>query len=216
MPYAVFSFREEYGITMGEIGEKLKKNKEPGTPCSFCGVLKRALINRKAKEMKADKVATGHNLNDRVQSIVMNVFDNDLKRMAGLGPVSETGDFEEFVPGIMVLYETPENEIVKYMKFKGIKYDDRHCPLRWEARRNHYRKIVDKTEERYPGSKYSVLRTLEQVGPFSGRMPQGRGNCENAGCAKALLPGSGAWHARSLRCCQEVYDIIMMISAYIC
>ena len=188
MPYNVFSFREEYGVTMDEIGAKLEKNMELGTPCSFCGVLKRALINRKAKEMGFGKVATGHNLDDHAQSVLMNVFDNGLRRMAGLGPSSGEGELGGLVPRIKILYECPENEVEMYMKLKGIRYDDKPCPLRWEAKRNHYRRILDETEGRYPGSKYSVLGTLEQMRPLLKGLASGSGKLGK--CGKCGAPSS--------------------------
>ena len=42
--------------------------------CTICGVIKRYFLNIYAKKLGATKLVTGHNLNDLVESIVMNVI----------------------------------------------------------------------------------------------------------------------------------------------
>ena len=42
-------------------------------PCSYCGVFRRNALNLAAREVAADYVATGLNLDDTAQSILMNV-----------------------------------------------------------------------------------------------------------------------------------------------
>src|SRR3989338_1215773 len=67
VPLHVFSYEKEFGMPLDEILNVLDVK-----PCSICGVFRRYLLNKKAKELGFTKVATGHNLDDEAQSIMMN------------------------------------------------------------------------------------------------------------------------------------------------
>lgn len=202
--YELRSFKEEFGLTMASAMKKISKNKKMGTSCSYCGVLRRSLLNKTAKEIKADKVATGHNLDDETQSIVMNFFDNDLRRLARLGAVAGILGFKQFVPRIKPLYETPETEVTSYANFLGIKYfrKEESCPFRWQAKRNAYRSMLDKMEEKFPGTKYSILRSFIGIKPkikeFAGKSGK-MGKCEICGG-----PSSG----RICQTCKQIKKLV--------
>lgn len=167
IPFTVVSFRKRFGITMLEIMKKIKKKKELGSACSFCGPMRRNLLNEVSKGLKADKLVTGHNLDDETQSIVMNLFDNDLVRMARLGPKAGIKSFKQFIPRIKPLYECPETEIIAYADFKGIKhYREECCPFSWQAKRNSFRKMLNEFEAKFPGTKHSILKTFLQIKPL--------------------------------------------------
>jgi len=167
IPFNLVSLEEELGFRMIDVMKKLKSSDETlGSSCSYCGVLRRQLLNKKALEIKADKLATGHNLDDECQSIAMNFFDNKLDQFVRLG--SEVrNDSINFVPRIKPLYNTPESEIKQYVKIKNIPhFSKKACPLRHEAKRSFYRKMIDSAEEEFPGTKYSILRFFQQSKPL--------------------------------------------------
>src|SRR3989338_2655995 len=165
--YVKRTFKKEFGITMMQIMKKIAKDENLGSTCSFCGVLRRYLLNKTAKELKCDKIATGHNLDDEAQSILMNIFDNDPKRLARLGAIAGIGETEEFVPRIKPLYETPEKDIIAYASFNGIKsYSEECCPFKWQAKRNLFRSELDKFEEKSPGTKYKILSFFKNMKPL--------------------------------------------------
>jgi len=182
--YYETSFEKEFGITLTEVMDKIGVGKEQGTSCSYCGVFRRKLINQLARNIKAKKVATGHNLDDECQSITMNIFDGDLSRLARLGPVSKVGAIKGFVPRIKPLYETPEDEVIKYVEVAGIEaYVNKCCPYRWQAKRNSFRKMLDDMEETYPGTKFSILRSFLGMKALF-RKERGKGNlkfCKECG-----------------------------------
>src|SRR5256884_8595454 len=55
-------------------------------PCSYCGPFRRHALNRAARDVDADYVATGLNLDDTAQSILMNVARGVIEKLARLGP----------------------------------------------------------------------------------------------------------------------------------
>lgn len=62
----LISFREEYGFNLDDIKGK---DKEKGI-CTYCGILRRACLNKKAKEIGVDFLAMGHNLDDLSLSLI--------------------------------------------------------------------------------------------------------------------------------------------------
>ncbi len=165
--YTIVSFKKEFGITNDLLMPLLEKNPKLGGTCAFCGTMRRNIMNRYAKIIKANKLATGHNLDDEVQSFVMNVFNNDFERMKRMSATSGVVEHEGFVKRIKPLYETPEKEIIAYCAFKEIKhYSEECCPYSYMAKRNEYREMLNHFEGRFPGTEYSILRFNENLRKF--------------------------------------------------
>ena len=70
------------------IAKAREKGQTELTACAYCGVLRRRAINAGARQVKADKVATGHTLDDEVQTSLMNIFHGDIARLAKEKPVN--------------------------------------------------------------------------------------------------------------------------------
>jgi len=167
IPYHTVSFESEFGLNMEGVMKKIHADQKLGSTCSFCGVFRRHFLNKKARELGADKLATGHNLDDEVQSIAMNLFNNNLTTLARLGEIASSLKDKGFVPRIKPLYDTPEKEIIAYAAFNGIEhYSEECCPYSWMANRNLYRKLLNELEEHSPGTKHSLLATFRELKPI--------------------------------------------------
>src|SRR3989344_3993738 len=70
----IASYEKETGKTL----DKVKKKYKDTIACSMCGILRRYLLNKYSRKMKATKLATGHNLDDEAQSIIMNQFRHNI------------------------------------------------------------------------------------------------------------------------------------------
>lgn len=153
----VFSYKKEAGKTMDEIVEKNPED----IPCSHCGILRRYLLNRAAKEVGANKLAIGHNLDDTAQTVMMNIMKNEPARLARLNePVVNDN---RFVKRIKPLLYSPEKEVAIYAILKGIELERMDCPYAKWAFRGHVRKILNESEEKYPGTKYKIVNSLESI-----------------------------------------------------
>ncbi len=166
IPFHQVSFKKAFGFRMIEVMKKTGEKKLIGSTCAFCGVFRRRLLNETAKKIGADKIATGHNLDDECQSIVMNLFEADLSRMARLGPMV-CFDKKNFVPRIKPLYDSPEAEIIAFADFNGLEHFSREtcCPFKWQAKRNFFRKMLNEAEQQFPGTKYKILQSFRQLKP---------------------------------------------------
>jgi uncharacterized protein (TIGR00269 family) len=158
VPLKAFSFKDFYGLTMDEI---ISINPLV-FPCAYCGVLRRKAINKAAKILKADKVATAHNLDDEAQTFLLNIFHGDIYRLTRLGP--KLIDLENrFTPKVKPLYEIPEKEITIYAYISNIRFQASPCPYAYSALRNDIRELLNKIEEKHPSVKYTVVNSMKKV-----------------------------------------------------
>jgi uncharacterized protein (TIGR00269 family) len=157
----VLSFEKETGRTLDRAMRETG-NGEPETehrlPCTHCGVLRRYLLNKGAKEAKATKLALGHNLDDMAQTVLMNIMRNEPARLARLHEPAMKSP--RFVPRIRPLMLTPEKENAIYAMLKGMEIEHVECPYAGLAFRSHVRKMLNETEERYPGTKFKVVNAF--------------------------------------------------------
>src|SRR3989338_8765345 len=127
IPLKKVSFKEKHGLRLDEVREKAMKelNKKP---CTVCGILRRTNLNRAARELGATKLATGHNLDDESQSLLMNVLLGNMGHNAGLGPITGVRENAKFVPRVKPLYFMTEQETRLFTLLKGFKVNFAECP----------------------------------------------------------------------------------------
>ncbi|HEU12565.1 MAG TPA: tRNA 2-thiocytidine biosynthesis protein TtcA, partial [Euryarchaeota archaeon] len=149
--HRIYRIKERFGKTIDEIAMMDKTL----IPCTYCGVFRRSLLNSAARELDADYVATGLNLDDTAQSIIMNFARGDLDRLARLGPHSVVK--EDLIPRIQPLRMIPEKEVLLYAILRGIEFYHGTCPYADLALRNQFRKAIDEWEARSPGTRHSIV-----------------------------------------------------------
>lgn len=155
--HRIVHFKEALGVTTDDASREL-----PDTaPCSFCGVWRRQLLNRTAREVGAAALVLGFNLDDLAQTVLMNLARADLGRIARMAPHRETQP--GLVPRLAPLAPIPEREVYLYARLSGIPFDHAECPHAGAAARNVFREVVWKLEESLPGTRHSLLRTQERL-----------------------------------------------------
>ncbi len=159
IPLSIRSF-SELGLTMDAISPVSGDN----SPCTYCGVFRRRLMNDEARKIGAKYLATGHNLDDMAQSVMMNFVRGDVERLARLGP--HTRIREGLIPRFHPLRMIPEAESLLYAIVSGIPFWDGECPYWTEALRNQYRDIIDELDMRTPGIKFSILSSYDEIRPM--------------------------------------------------
>jgi len=156
--HVTVSYRELFGTTTDEIA----RMKLGQTPCAYCGVLRRKAINKAAAMVGATKIATAHNLDDEVQTILLNMLHGDPMRIVRSGPILRDPR-GKFLPRVKPLCEIPEKEIVLYAYLTGTEFQSIACPHGHEALRNDIRSFLNQMEVKHPGSKFTLLRSAERL-----------------------------------------------------
>ena len=171
--FHLFSFKDLIGYTLDEIVQRSRdlQEKLPSTrqtklvhhgPCSFCGVFRRKALNIAARKLNGDKVATGHNLNDVNQTVLLNLLRGDsFKFLKGdLQPV-KIHDF--FIPRVKPLQAVAERDVVLYAFYNEIEYHTTECPYAIEAMRLDVRNFLIEIEDKYPGTLNCINNSMDTV-----------------------------------------------------
>lgn len=127
IPLTIIDLKKELGQGICFIKAVLKKQKNL-TGCSVCGTIKRWLLNKHAKLLKADKLVTGHNLDDETQNVLMNFLKGNVLLGVNSSPLTGGKKTKGFAQRIKPLFFTPESEIRKYAKSKNFDILYEKCP----------------------------------------------------------------------------------------
>jgi uncharacterized protein (TIGR00269 family) len=180
--HRVVSYEEDVGLTMDRVaaiplvargaappreGESVRRH----LPCAYCGVLRRRNLNRAAREADATHLATGHNLDDVAQSILMNHLKGDVDRLARMGPHRAEQVRPGLVPRVLPLRLIPEKEVALYAILRGWSYHDGECPYSVEATRGRYRDLLLDLEEKEPGTRHALLAGYDRLAPLLHAQP---------------------------------------------
>ncbi|MBR9692061.1 adenine nucleotide alpha hydrolase family protein [Candidatus Woesearchaeota archaeon] len=165
IPLKVISFREEFGYSLCYLKSLLKQNKIHLTSCTICGVLRRYLLNKYARKLKADKLVTGHNLDDEAQSVVMNLLKNNLELLARQGPITGISKDKKFVQRVKPLYFITEQEVIQYSKAKKFPVSYIPCPCRVGVYRCMINEQLTKHEKLSPETSKNIIKWFLSVSP---------------------------------------------------
>lgn len=180
----VFSYKGMFHTTIDELA---KDNED--SMCGFCGIFRRYLLNEGARKLKATKLATGHNLDDEAQSIVMNVLKGDLMRFARMGPIPRIKKHKKFVQRIKPLINIPERESALYALLNEVPAYFTECPYAHRnALRMETRDFLNRMEEKSPGIKYSIISSARKIVPF---VEKSFKKLEIKNCSRCGEPSSG-------------------------
>ncbi|RMF05906.1 tRNA 2-thiocytidine biosynthesis protein TtcA, partial [Candidatus Woesearchaeota archaeon] len=121
IPLRIVSFADEYGASLDAF-----VSKNDVVPCRVCGVFRRQLLNKHSHGF--DALATGHNLDDELQNIFLNLLKNNIDLLARLGPRTGVVSDPSFVPRVKPFYFLPEKMIRTYVILRNIDVDFVECP----------------------------------------------------------------------------------------
>lgn len=174
-----FSFKNEFSFTLDEGLKRTTKK-----PCSLCGVLRRTVLNKEARELGVNKLATGHNLDDEAQSVLMNYLKGNTERSIRLGPKTSAVKDPRFIQRIKPLYFVTEKEVATYAFLKKFPVKFTECPNTGESFRNSVRDLLNDFEIKYPGTKHAVINSFLELLPSLTEAHKGKHAIECSICGE--------------------------------
>jgi len=152
--------RDEYGYDVPTAAGATRR-----VPCSACGLSKRHLFDRAAREGGYDAVATGHNLDDEAAVLFGNALRWDLEYLARQLPVLPAAN--GFPRKVKPLVRLTERETAAWCLVRGIDYLVDECPIAAGNRHLGYKEALNAIERRSPGTKAAFyLGFLERMAPL--------------------------------------------------
>lgn len=176
--HLVLSYEETAGTTMDRIVVHPARTQ---MPCAYCGVMRRRNLNEGARRLGATALATGHNLDDYAQTLLMNHLKGDVDRLAKMGPHRPEQVQPGLVPRILPLRMIPEREVALYAILRGWRYHDDECPYAADATRGRFRDLLLQLEEESPGTRHSLVAGYDRLAPALRGGPQALRACASCG-----------------------------------
>ncbi len=135
------------------------REKEERSPCSLCSNLRNGILFGYAAEKAYDTVALGHNLDDVVETVIMNLF--------------LAGRFRCFAPrswrsrkkiwAIRPMIYVSKNAITEEASRLGLPVTASRCPWGETTKRQEMKELLGSLEPRFPALKSQILHALINV-----------------------------------------------------
>lgn len=178
----VVDIAQLYGETIPQVAARTTRGR--GKPCSVCGLIKRHVMNRVARDGGYAVLATGHNLDDEAAVLFGNVLNwqgGYLLRQAPVLPADKPGLARKVKP-VCRMYE---REMAAFALVRGIDYIYDECPHAVGSTSIYYKELLNQMERERPGAKLqfylSFLKAREE-GLFAQQAAQVQLNaCEKCG-----------------------------------
>jgi uncharacterized protein (TIGR00269 family) len=162
----VVDVEAEHGQNIPVLAELTQRGH--GKPCATCGLTKRHVMNRIAREMDYDVLATGHNLDDEAAVLLGNTLNWSVDFLRRQGPVLPA------MPGlarkVKPLCRFYEREMAAYALLRGIEYVYEECPFAEGSTSIFNKEILNRIEHDHPGTKlnfYLRFLTAREQGLFA-------------------------------------------------
>lgn len=168
------SFKEEEGFALDDIYHEFK------SACIPCGVFRRNILNKTAYELGAVKIATGHNLDDEIQSFLMSFARGDTIKFSKFGPELDV-IHPKLVPRIKPLWNTPEKEVGMWAVINDIDIHLDECPYSHLSLRAKIKEFLNVSEDTYPGVKVNVMESFKQFLNFENDINTNLNECDICG-----------------------------------
>lgn len=164
------SFKIEEGFALDDIYSGFK------SACIPCGVFRRNILNKTAYDLGADKIATGHNLDDEIQSFLMSFARGDLIKFSKFGPELDV-IHPKLIPRIKPLWNTPEKEVGTWAILNDINIHLDECPYSHLSLRAKIKEFLNNNEDIYPGIKNNIMESFQKILTFESDIPSNLNEC---------------------------------------
>jgi len=156
----IVTYKELFGIDMDSA--MLQRPSKKTSSCSICGTFRRRAIDLAAKSAGANVIATAHNLDDQLQTFIINVLAGDVERIGWTHP-EPINSSSYGLKKIKPFAEIYEQEIVFYALQRGIPFQSEDCPYMYESIRTELREFLNKLEKGRPGIKYNTYNSMLKI-----------------------------------------------------
>lgn len=155
--HKTYSYKELFNLTLDEALDS--RENEKTSSCSICGTLRRRAMDHAAKDIGADVLATAHNLDDTLQTFLINMISGDTNKIGWMDPDTSANSLRKIKP----FCEIYESEIVFYAFTNEIPFQTEPCPHMNEGIRTELREFLNKLEDSHSGVKNNLYQSALKV-----------------------------------------------------
>ncbi len=128
--------------------------------CSLCARLRRGILYRVARELGCTKIALGHQMDDVVSTLLLNMFYGG--RIKGMPPVLRSDDKQNIVIRPMVYVR--EYEIAKWARIREFSLAPKNlCGARENQKRKEIKELIAQWDRQYDSRIYNLFMSTTRV-----------------------------------------------------
>ena len=174
--HSVYTYKDLFDLTLDE-SLKLRDEKKISS-CTICGTFRRRSMDHGAKDIGASVIATGHNLDDTLQTFVINTLSGDTNKIGWMDPDTSDNSIRKIKP----FCEIYESEIVFYAFTNNLPFQTEPCPHMNESIRTEIREFLNKLDNSHSGIKNSMYKSVMRLSQIVGDSNyKQRTSCLNCG-----------------------------------
>ena len=162
--HKTFSYKELFDLTLEESLD-LRNDQKPSS-CSICGTFRRRALDHAAKTINADVIATGHNLDDVIQTFLINILSGDTNKIGWMDPDIPSNKLRKIKP----FSEIYESEIVFYAFTNNLPFQTEPCPHMNEGIRTEIREFLNLLESNHIGIKNNIYSSILKIAQFTNKV----------------------------------------------
>jgi len=144
---------------------ELRNDQKPSS-CSICGTFRRRALDHAAKTINADVIATGHNLDDVIQTFLINILSGDTNKIGWMDPDIPSNKLRKIKP----FSEIYESEIVFYAFTNNLPFQTEPCPHMNEGIRTEIREFLNLLESNHIGIKNNIYSSILKIAQFTNKV----------------------------------------------
>ena len=162
-PYEMNKFCESLGLKLLVVDNtevyrilQIQQKDKEHLPCSICSRMKKASMNKVAKELGFNKVSFAHHADDAIETYMMNTLFGG--RVASFSPKMhlERADITFIRP----LIHVRESDIIKLVKEENLPVLASGCPANMHTRREDMKNLLKDIYKKWPIAKDNLLTML--------------------------------------------------------
>ncbi len=155
--HKIYSYKDLFDLTLEDALDL--RGDEKTSSCSICGILRRRAFDHATKDCNADVIATGHNLDDNLQTFLINMLSGDTNRIGWMDPDTSSNSIRKIKP----FCEIYESEIVFYAFTNNIPFQSEPCPHMNEGIRTEIREFLNSLEVLHSGIKNNLFNSTVKI-----------------------------------------------------
>jgi len=157
----IFDLKEELGFSIDDFKMTFYKRKI----CSACGTVKRHVLEVLAERANTKILATGHNLDDIVATMLNNFFNGNWTQLVRLKPVLKPLMANQTLK-VKPLIKSSENENLLYCLYSDVPFREVNCQNAHVEKRTKDREMLEYLSKDNPGFKYQMLKNFFKLIPI--------------------------------------------------
>lgn len=151
----------EYVIKRTELGEIIFNIRKEKNPCSLCSRMRHGMLHDIAVENGCNKIALGHNYDDAVETLVMNLFQGG--RIGCFQPMTYLS--RKDITMIRPLIYLTEKQVRKSVNSLGLPIVKSGCPVDGNTTREETKQFIAELEKtKYPKLRKKIFGALQKSG----------------------------------------------------